>query len=265
MKLGIEGFHAIITGGTKGLGKAIITGLLREGCNVSYCARKVNVDGDDFGGDVQLEPGVKTKAQAVGTVVDVGDKEALTKWVQASAEKFGRLDIVISNATPYASQDTVEDWTMSFQIDILGCVNLVHASEPFLENSPAASIIIMGSAVQREACVFPGATGANPYGPLKAALTQHSNNLAHVLGPKGIRVNTICPGNTFVEGGIWDTLTTHFPEESDVFRKRTALGQRFAKPEEIADVTIYTASPRASFVSGSTVMATGAFHIGTQF
>jgi len=265
MKLGIEGFHAIVTGGTRGIGKAIVEGLLREGCNVSYCAR--NVTGKEFADFNEKEQGISSKAQAVGVPLDLTHKDEIEPWIKNAVEKFGRLDILISNGSPMAAGPTVEDWTISFKADILGCVLFIQHSVPYLEKSPMPSIIVNGSAAGRERVIFAGSGGREaPYGPFKAALAQHVNNMTAVLGPKNIRINCITPGLIKFPGADWDKACQMIPDEVEPFIQRVTLGhRRWGTPEEVADTAVYLASPRAAYVHGATVLITGGFHIATAF
>jgi len=269
MKLGMEGQHAIVTGGTRGLGKAMVEALLKEGVNVSYCARTVTGNEfNEFLSTTAAEPGVSKLGRVSGTVLDLGNTSDIKPWVDKAVEEFGGLNIVISNASPMLPTNSVEDWTGTFYADILAVVVLIQATEEYLA-ATRGNILINGSCAQRESVVFPGSGGKeSPYAPVKAALAQHANNMAKVLGPKGIRVNTIAPGLIMFPGANWDKALQYLPHEVKPFIDRVALDKpkgRWGTPEEVADAALYLVSPRASYVSGASLLVTGAFHIATAF
>jgi NAD(P)-dependent dehydrogenase (short-subunit alcohol dehydrogenase family) len=247
-----------------------------EGAKVSYCARSAKPG--DFT-ELQAE---FPDASVVGTPVDISSRESLYDWVNASADKFGRIDSIIANGTPslldaramraWASTLTLgtasnmefeskpETWDSSFKLDIMGFVNLVEAALPHLEKSPNPSIIVQSSFMGRE--VF--RTPAAPYGACKAAQLQHVQELSHTLGPKGIRVNAISPGPIMAPEGAWEKYSKIAPEWVDEQRLKVPL-KRFGTPAEIANVAVFLASHLASYISGANVMVDGGIHVGTQF
>ncbi|KAA8647960.1 hypothetical protein EYZ11_009173 [Aspergillus tanneri] len=253
----LKGAHVLITGGTRGMGEAMVHQFLQEEANVSYCARTVtNTEFDEF---YKTLPEGNT-ARAVGTALNVGNKEAITNWVKSSAERLGRIDVVIANASPMHMEGETEHWHESFAIDVMGFVELVKAATPYLEKSPQASIIVQSSFMGREFYRSPPAA----YGPCKAAQLQHVQELSHWLGPKGIRVNAISPGPILCKGGPWEKYSKLMPEWVEEQRLKIPL-KRLGGPAEVANVAVFLASPLASFVTGTNVMVDGGIHVGTQF
>lgn len=261
MKLGIEGYHAIVTGGSRGIGKSIVEGLLKEGVNVSYCARTVTGKEYDHLPELELETGVKTRPRVSGTSVDLCNTESIKPWVEKAVEEFGRLDIVVSNASPMQ-----HDWEVSFKGDILACVELINCCAPHLEKSTAPSIVLNGSYAQSEIIQLPGVGELSPYGPHKAAVAHISGHMSHLLGPKGIRVNVVSAGLIMHPGSAWDLWSQHLPEETDKWLSRVNLGpKRWGTPEEVADAVVYLCSRRASYISGAALQVAGAMQVGIQY
>jgi len=255
----LQGCHALITGGTKGLGRGMVEAFVREGCSVSYCARTVKED--DFKEFLSsVPPGDEPAAQIYGTSVDIGNRDALYAWVKAAGEKVGRIDVVIANASNMHFDSTPETWLATFNLDIMGMVNLVEATVPWLEKSPQPSIIIQSSFMGREFFRSPPA----PYGASKAAQLQHVQELSHFLGPKGIRVNAMSPGPIWAKDGAWETYSKTAPEWVDEQRLKVPL-KRFGTPEDVANVAIFLASPLSSYVQGANILVDGGIHIGTSF
>ncbi|KAI9928673.1 hypothetical protein ASPWEDRAFT_36443 [Aspergillus wentii DTO 134E9] len=254
---GLQGAHVLITGGTRGMGQAMVRQFLREGANVSYCARTVtNTEYDDV--HQSLPEG--NNARAFGTAFDVASKEAIVNWVNASAERHGRIDVLIANASPMHMEGETEHWESSFAIDVMGFVEFVRAAEPYLIKSPQASVIVQSSFMGREFYRSPPAA----YGPCKAAQLQHVQELSHYLGPKGVRVNAISPGPVLCEGGPWEKYSKLMPEWVEEQRLKIPL-KRLGGPQEISNVAVFLASPLSSFVTGTNILADGGIHVGTQF
>ncbi len=163
-------------------------------------------------------------------------------------------------ASPMHMESTTETWLDSFNVDVMGVVNLVEASLPLLEKSPTASVIIQSSFMGREFYRSPPA----PYGPCKAAQLQHVQELSQFLGPKGIRVNAISPGPILAKGGPWEKYLTINPEWVEEQRLKIPL-KRLGTPQEVANVAVFLASPLSSFVAGTNLLVDGGIHVGTQF
>jgi 3-oxoacyl-[acyl-carrier protein] reductase len=251
--LGLRGRRALVTGGTKGIGRAIVAGLAAEGATVGFCARTA--------ADVTaaVEALTATGATVTGHVVDVADETALRRWVDDSAAELGGLDIVVANVSALAIPDEPENWQSSFDVDMMGTVRLVTAALPHLERSDAGSIVTISSVSAREIDF-----AAGPYGTFKAAIIHYTQGLAYQLAAKGIRANSVSPGNTFFPGGVWENIQQNVP---DLFAQAMALNPtgRMARPEEIARAAVFLASPAASFVTGTNLLVDGALTRGVQF
>ncbi|MGH7030903.1 MAG: SDR family NAD(P)-dependent oxidoreductase, partial [Stellaceae bacterium] len=193
MELGLTGKKAIVTGGSRGIGRAICALLAEEGCDVALCAR----------GEAGVEEAVTALAglgvAAHGGVVDVADTKALRRWVAEAAEKLGGLDIFVANVSALAQAMDEESWRRSLDIDVMGTIAGVEAAIPFLEASAAGSIVVIGTTGAVEIAGMP-----RPYASVKAALIPYVKALARNLAAKGVRVNMVSPGNVYFKGGVWN-------------------------------------------------------------
>ena len=253
MDLKLKGLKAIVTGGTKGIGRAIAETLAGEGADVAICARNAGEVSEAV--SALAAKGVK----ASGKVVDVADGPALSAWVQEVGADFGGLDIVVANVSALAIPDEEVNWNRTFQTDLMGTVRLVNAAMPFLEKSKAGAIVTISSVSGREIDF-----AAGPYGTFKAALIHYTQGLAFQLAGKGIRANTVSPGNTYFEGGVW-----HRIKEGNTALYDMALGLnptgRMGTPQEMANAVTFLASPAASFITGTNLVVDGALTRGVQF
>lgn len=252
MDLRLTGRTALVTGGTRGIGRAIVEGFLAEGANVAFCARTEDAV---RAAEAELSG---SEARAVGTALDVADAEAIAAWVAASAETFGGIDIVVSNVSALAIPDTEDNWQTSIDVDLMGTVRLVKAAMPHLEASDAASIVTISSVSGREVDFTVG-----PYGTVKTAIIGYTQGLAFQLAAKGIRANTVSPGNTYFTGGVWESIEAGDPE---LFASAMALNPtgRMGTPAEMAAGVVFLASPVSSFTTGTNLVIDGALTRGVQ-
>ncbi len=252
MDLGLKGRKALVTGGTKGIGRAIAATLAAEGADVAICARNA--------GEVSATVTELAAAgvRATGRALDVGDGDALQAWVADVAAELGGLDIVVSNVSALAIGEDDASWLASYNVDLMAAVRLVAAAMPHLEASGAAAIVTVSSVSGREIDFAAGS-----YGTMKAALVHYTQGLAYQLAGKGIRANTLSPGNTYFPGGVWEQIESGNPE---LFASALALNPtgRMGTPQEMANAAVFLASPAASFVSGANLVVDGALTRGVQ-
>ncbi|WNG82460.1 SDR family NAD(P)-dependent oxidoreductase [Mycobacterium sp. ITM-2016-00316] len=250
MDLRLTGKRFAVTGGTRGIGRAVVEGLIAEGAKVAFCARTsedVAQAQQELGGD------------ALGSAVDVGATATLAAWVNATADAFGGLDGVVANVSALAIPESAENWRTTFEVDLMGTVGLVDAALPYLEASGAGSIVTISSVSGREVDF-----AAGPYGTMKAAIIHYTQGLAYQLAGKGVRANSVSPGNTYFPGGVWPSIEQNNPE---LFAAALALNPtgRMATPQEVANAVVFLSSGAASFITGTNLLVDGALTRGVQF
>ncbi len=249
MDLGLRGKNVVITGATRGIGRAIAESLAAEGANIAFCAR--NVAQVDATATALQHRGVKV----FGKNIDVGDGDALKTWIAEAGRTLGGIDILIANPSAFGIGSSEDDWKKSIDVDLMGVVRAVEAAIPLLERAGQArgdaSIVILSSALAAETDV------ESAYGAIKAALIHYAKGVARRLAPKKVRTNVISPGTVYVDDGFWGNAKRHAPEIYDTYLRRNPMN-RMADPQEIANVAMFLASPAASFTTGTNIVVDGA-------
>ncbi len=246
MDLHLRNRHVLVTGGTRGIGRAIAECFADEGAHVSLCARN---------GEAVREAvaALKNKGvKAFGRALDVGDGAALAAFITDAAEEMGGLDGLVANASALTSGSGQADFEDAFRVDLMHTRNAAEAALPFLAKSDCASITAISSISGIEDYGY----GSVSYGTMKAALFFYMKSLARHVAAKGIRANVVSPGATYFEGGYWDEVKRNDPARFERVIAGIPLG-RMASPADIANVTVFLASPRAGFISGSNVVVDG--------
>jgi NAD(P)-dependent dehydrogenase (short-subunit alcohol dehydrogenase family) len=257
MDLGLQDHVALVTGASKGIGRAVAQQLAEEGCDVIVTAR----------GQEQLEQTAKEIEAAKGRSVlavagDMTRSDDVQRAVDAALERFGHLDVLVTCAgsSPGGLLEdlTEEEWMSSMQLKFLGYVRSCRAVLPHMRERGSGSIVLVVGNDGLKPSYWELTAGAANSADINVA-----SSLAEQYGRYGIRVNTVNPGP--VNTDRWDTLEKAFARDKGCDQERAhelAVGSiplgRICEPEEVANLTVFLASPRASFVNGAHVPIDGA-------
>lgn len=236
----LEAKRAVVTGATRGIGRAIAELFVREGAKVSVCAR---------GEEGLIE--ARTRFAAHAMVCDLAVAEQVRAYIDDAAEALGGLDILINNASAFGSADTEEGWEASLAVDVMGSVRASLAAIPHLRAAGGGAIVHITSI----AGLRPSARGP-AYGAAKAALIHYAQSQAVNLARDGIRVNTVAPGSIEFPGGRWEKRRLAGDPLYERIRATIPFG-RLGTAEEVAEVVLFLVSPAARWVTGQTIAVDG--------
>lgn len=252
MDLGLKGKKVILTGGSRGIGRAALEIFAEEGCDVAFFSRNAE----------QVEATVKSLSRHGGKVIgeafDMTDLAAYPGWLTSAADRLGGCDIFVPGASA-SGQGATGDWDACLNADVKGTVIGCETLQPHLEASDAASIVVMSSTAALETFIVPQAFNA-----IKGALLVYAKQLGQALGPKGIRVNSVSPGPIAFPGGNWEAIKGAMPGLYDATEAQFALG-RWGGPEEVAKTIVFLASPASSYTTGTNVVIDGGYTKRVQF
>lgn len=240
MDLQLKGLKAFVTGSTAGIGAAIAETFAREGCDVAICSRSQERV------DSMLETLSPYSGRSIGAALDVTDPEAFKGWADKAADQLGGIDIYVANVSAMTT-----DWDQTVTTDVLATVSGIEAMLPHLLESKQASIAYISSIAG-----VVGVPQLASYGAAKAAMTHYMKSLSMQLVKKGVRVNSVAPGDILFEDGVWDRVQKQQPEYFAKVLRRNPMG-RLGTPQEIANVVAFISSPAASFVTGTHIIADG--------
>ncbi len=251
MELGLKKKVAIVSGGSRGIGKGIAAALLEEGCQVVICARN----------EEQLKSAADTLKQISKNILalkaDVTKPGDVEKMTDTIIEKYGRLDILINNVggnrRKLFEQTTDNDWQEILELNLNAHIRLSRSVIPYMKKQNQGVIIFVSSIFGRES----GGTTLSIYNTTKSALISLAKIMAVELAPFGIRVNSIAPGSIRFAGGSWDERAKKDPQGIAEFIKREMPLGRFGTVEEVANVVTFLVSEKASLVTGACINIDG--------
>ena len=247
MKLGLNNKKVIVTGGSRGIGKAILQNMIDEGASIATCAR----------GEKALTNTLETWRNAGATVygdaLDVTDQQQYTDWFNTSVAQLGGLDVFVSNVTSRVTTEGEQRWQDTFEVDLMQHIRATELAIPHLKKSTSPSIVYIASIASVMTTNMPTET---EYGVMKAALISYATQLASRLGKDNIRVNLVSPGPIYHEGGFWQMVEAKQP---NLYARAQAISvfNRLGTAQEVANAVTFLASPAASNITGANLRVDG--------
>ena len=254
MDLGLSGKRAVITGGSRGIGRATVEKLAEEGVSLAICAR---------GGDALAAFAKELTANGAtvfSRAVDVSQAGAVTAFVNDAAASMGGLDLLVSNVSA-GSVKGPEQWETSLRTDLLPLVEAIGAATPLMAEAGGGAIVSVSSTFGFDT-IWP--SSPNSYGAFKSAVLQHASAAAHALASKGIRVNSVSPGPIEFDGGDWGNMKINRREVYDRVQASIPLG-RHGMVDEVASAIVFLLSPRSGFCVGNNVVCDGGMTARVQY
>jgi len=247
MKLDIEGRVALVVGASRGIGFAIAETLAAEGAKIAIAARGID--------------GIKSAAEKIGSAsfhsADVTDPVAAKSLVEAVEKQWGRIDILVCNVGSGASvppgKETAAEWSRVMDLNLFATTNMIEAARPLMSRGDGDRAIVCVSSI----CGLAALGAPVTYSAAKAALNATVRGLARPLAPEGIRINAVAPGNILSADGTWARKIAENKPAVDEMLAREVPMRRLGKPQEIADIVAFLASPRAAFITGTVIVADG--------
>jgi 3-oxoacyl-[acyl-carrier protein] reductase len=245
MKLDIKDKRVVVAGGSRGIGRSIALAFAEGGAHVSICAR-----------GAEALQATRAELAAFGgvahaSICDLASEEAIARYIPEAAAALGGIDVLVNNATAGATGDDEASWEESLSVDLLAVVRASRAALPFLGNGRDPTIINISSG-----------SGLNPsvrtpaYGAAKGAVIHYTRTQAATLASKGIRVNCVAPGSIEFPGGSWERRKADEPAlYNQVLASMPA--KRLGRPEEVASVVLFLASPLASWITAQVIGVNG--------
>lgn len=251
MDLGLKDKVAVVTGGSRGIGRGIALGLASEGCRLAICARNESELANS------VEEIKKSGVEVFGFAGDITKEKDVDRFSEAVLNKFGQVDILINNVggnkRNLFENTSLQDWQDIMDLNLLSHVKVTQSFLPAIKKQQGGAVIFISSIFGRES----GGPTLSIYNSSKAALISLAKVLAAELASEGIRVNSVAPGSIRFPGGSWDKRCIADPEGMAEFVKKELPIGRFGTVEEVANVVCFLASERASLVTGACINVDG--------
>jgi 3-oxoacyl-[acyl-carrier protein] reductase len=251
MDLGLKDKVAVVTGGSRGIGKGIALGLALEGCRLAVCARN---QGDLHNSVDEIK---KCGAEVLGFSGDITREDDVERFSNEVLNNFGQVDILVNNVggnkRNLFENTSLQDWKKILDLNLLSHITVTQAFLPEMKKQGSGAVIFISSIFGRES----GGPTLSIYNSSKAALISMAKVMAAELAWEGIRVNSVAPGSIRFPGGSWDKRCISDPEGMAEFVKKELPIGRFGTVEEIANVVCFLASERSSLLIGACINVDG--------
>jgi 3-oxoacyl-[acyl-carrier protein] reductase len=253
MTFDFSGKRVVVCGGSRGIGRAIALGFAAAGAAVSICARGADSLAAAHADLAAAGPGGRGKAHSAPC--DLADGAQIPRYIEAAAAALGGIDILVNNASGMGLGDDEAGWQASLAVDIMATVRASRAALPHLETAGRSET---GGAIVNVASIsgYRPSTRTPAYAAAKAALIQYTGTQAAQLAPKNIRANAVAPGSIEFPGGSWERRRTEAPDLYNRVLRGIPFG-RMGRPEEVANVVLFLASPLAGWITGQTIVVDG--------
>lgn len=252
MDLGLQDKRVIITGGTRGIGAAMVCGFLAEGAHVHFCARNA--------GEIasKLKDFKSVSDRVAASVCDVGNVGTYSSYVSEAITFLGGVDVFVANVSG-GSGTGEEGWKTAFDVDLMASVRGADLVLPAMAQQKSGAILFLSSIMATEQMGAPG-----PYATIKSALVSYAAQLSEAAAPHGVRVNSLSPGPIHVDDGFWGSVSQQNPDAYAATVARHPMG-RLGTPEEVANAAVFLCSDKASWITATNTMIDGGFSKRIQF
>jgi 3-oxoacyl-[acyl-carrier protein] reductase len=242
----------LITGSSRGIGLATAKAFATEGCRIMLSARSAEQLRE---AEAELR---SSGAEAAAHIADVSDPAGAARLIEATVAAYGGIDVLVNNVGgggggARVADSTDDDWRGALERNLIQTVRMMRLALPNMKGRPGAAVINIASISGWS----PQLAMSGQYGAAKAALIFDTERWALEFVPYGIRVNTVSPGSILVDGNGWDRYRSANPELFDDYVRHGFPMGRLGTAEEVADVIVFLASPRAHWINGRNIPVDG--------